>query len=120
MRTQDTLEVTRVLNDYIKGTREGDGDILRRVFHPEAMVAGWFGNDLLIRGPEGFIARAEGTDSGADYAACVASVSVFGNSATATVIEDGLWVGWSFVNRFHLIRDETGRWIITAKLFHRD
>ncbi|WP_420326216.1 nuclear transport factor 2 family protein [Mameliella sp.] len=110
----------RVLNDYIKGTREGDGDILRRVFHPEAMVAGWFGSDLLMRDPEGFIARAEGADAGPDYTAFVASVSVLGNSATATVIEDGLWDGWSFVNQFHLIRDQNGRWIITAKLFHRD
>ncbi|WP_421917705.1 nuclear transport factor 2 family protein [Mameliella sp.] len=120
MRTQDTLKVMRVLNDYIKGTREGDGDILRRVFHPEAMVAGWFGSDLLMRDPEGFIARAEGADAGPDYTAFVASVSVLGNSATATVIEDGLWDGWSFVNQFHLIRDQNGRWIITAKLFHRD
>lgn len=120
MRTQAILDVRQVLDDYIRGTREGNGDILRRIIHPEAMFAGWFGDDLLLRKPEGFIARAESTPAGPDYTACVASVSVLGSTAEATVLEDGLWDGWSFVNRFHLIRDQQGRWIITAKLFHRD
>lgn len=120
MRTEETLEVMRGLENYIHGTRNGDGDLLRRVFHPEAMVAGWFGDDLLLRGPEGFIARAESSVAGPEYAACVSSVFVLGYTATATVAEDGLWNGWSFVNQFHLIRDETANWLITAKLFHRD
>ncbi|WP_156799378.1 nuclear transport factor 2 family protein [Oceanicola granulosus] len=120
MKTQDKLDVMRVLNDYIKATRDGDGDILRRIFHPDAMVAGWFGSDLLMRNPEGFIARAESTDAGPDYQACVACVNVLGDTATAMVTEDGLWEGWSFLNHFHLVRDKTGQWIITAKLFQRD
>lgn len=120
MGTPEILEVTRVLEEYIRGTRDGDGDALRRLFHPEAMVAGWFGDDLLLRKPDGFIARAESSAAGPEYVACVASVSVLGKTATAIVTEDGLWEGWSFVNQFQLIRNETLRWVITAKLFHRD
>lgn len=120
MRTEETAEVTRVMEDYIRGTREGDAELLRRIFHREAMVAGWFGDDLLLRSPEGFIARAASTQAGPHYNACVASVSVLGKTATATLYEDGLWNGLSFVNQFHLIRDEANRWTIIAKLFHRD
>lgn len=120
MRTHDILEVTRVLEDYIRGTRDGDGDLLRQLFHPDAIVTGWFGDDMLLRKPDGFIARAESASAGADYTACVASVSVLGRTANATVYEDGLWQGWSFVNHFHLIRDRRDHWVITAKLFHRD
>ena len=59
MRTEETAEVARVMEDYIRGTRDGDGEVLRRIFHPDAMLAGWFGDDLLLRRPDGFIARAE-------------------------------------------------------------
>ena len=60
------------------------------------------------------------TPAGPDYRACVASVSVLGRSAEGTILEDALWDGLNFVNRFHLLRDESGAWIITSKLFHRD
>ncbi len=120
MRTEAADEVIRVMEDYIDGTRKGDAALLRQIFHPEAIVAGWFGEDLLLRRPEGVIARVESTEAGSDYKASVACVSVLGKTATATVYEDGLWDNLSFVNQFHLIRDEANRWIITAKLFHRD
>lgn len=120
MRTQDIDEVTRVMESYIRGTREGDAELLRRIFHPEAMVAGWFGDDLLLRRPDGFIARAASTDAGSNYRASIGSVFVIGRSASATIYEDSLWDGQSFVNQFHLIRDSEDQWIITAKLFHKD
>lgn len=120
MRTDDLAAVTAVLEDYIRATATSDGDLLRSIFHPDAMVAGWFGDDLLLRRPDGFIARAARTEAGPDYRARVAAVSVLGRSATATICEDGLWGGLSFVNQFHLVLDAQDRWIITAKLFHRD
>ena len=120
MRTEEIAEVARVMEDYIRGTRDGDGEALRRIFQPDAMLAGWFGDDLLLRRPDGFIARAESLEAGPDYSACVASVSVLGKTATVIVYEDGLWEGWSFVNQFHLIQNENGRWVITAKIYHRD
>ena len=104
MRTDEAVDVTRVMEDYISGTREGDAGLLRRIFHPEATVAGWFGDNLLIRRPDGFIERAASTEAGPDYHACVASVSVLGKTATAIIYEDGLWDGLSFVNQFHLER----------------
>ena len=120
MRTRDVEEVTQVLETYIRGTREGDADLLRSVFDPEAMVAGWFGDIRRVGRPDGFIGRAASTPCGPDYRACVSSVEVRGRMAEGTVLEDGLWDGFSFVNRFHLLRGEDGRWVITAKLYHRD
>ncbi|MBV7379671.1 nuclear transport factor 2 family protein [Maritimibacter dapengensis] len=120
LRTQEVDEVTLVMESYIQGTREGDAELLRRVFHPEAMVAGWFGGDLLLRRPDGFIARAASTESGPNYKATIGSISVIGRTATATIYEDGLWDDRSFVNLFQLIRDAGNHWVITAKLFHMD
>ena len=120
MRCQETLEITKVLEDYIRGTRQGDAELLRRIIHPDAMIAGWFGNDLLVRRPNGFIARVAESDAGEGYQACVASISVLGKTAVGVVQEDGLWDDQSFINQFHLIRNEEDRWVITAKLFHRD
>ena len=120
MRVDDAMAVREVLEDYIRGTRDSDGDLLASLFHPAAVVAGWFGEELIVSGPEDFIRRASDTACGPDYRACVAAVAVTGRTAEATVLEDGLWGGMSFVNRFHLVLTPQGNWIITAKLSHRD
>lgn len=120
MRTADAIAVREVLEDYIRGTRNSDAELLRGLFHPGAVVAGHFGEELLVSGPDSFIEKAAVTPAGPDYTACVASVSVIGRTATACVVEDGLWGGMSFVNRFHLVLEPDGDWVITAKLYHRD
>lgn len=120
MRVDDANAVRDVLEDYIRGTRDSDGELLASLFHPSAVVAGWFGDELLVGGPEGFVKRASETACGPDYRACVSSVEVTGRTAEATVLEDGLWGGMSFVNRFHLVLMPDGNWTITAKLYHRD
>lgn len=120
-RTSDASAVLAVIREYEEGTRTRDTDRLRAIFHPNAVMSGYLGPNLLVGAPDPFYAHLEANpvdDGVALYTSTTTSVSVTGKTATATTVEDNLF-GMSFVNAFHLIGDG-GAWTITAKLFHHD
>lgn len=118
-RTEDVSAVSRVLRDYAEGTRDSDVARLKSIFHPTAIMVGYLGADAEIGSPEPFFNDLATATVGPEYAWAITEISVIGATATATLVEDGLF-GRSFVNRFHLIRSADGAWRITAKLFHHD
>ena len=117
-RTDDTLAAKAVIADYIKGTRMSDPELLKSVFHENAVMAGYLGPELLLGSPQPFFDAIAANKVGADYQGEITCISVTGRTATATVVEDNLY-DMSFVNQFHLL-DVDGKWTITAKLFHHD
>ncbi len=117
-RTNETVAVKSVVSDYIKGTADSDPARLRSVFHSSAVMAGYLGPDLLLGGPEPFFEAVAARKVGPEYTAEITEISVLGQTATATVVEDNLY-GLSFVNTFHLLKVD-GAWAITSKLFHHD
>lgn len=118
-RTADAAAIAAVLDAYTRGTRTRDTAAIRAVFHPGAVMAGYVGPDLGVGGIAPFLAALEANTVGPDYASAITGIEILGHTATATVVEDNLF-GRSFVNRFHLIRQPQGGWVITAKLFHHD
>lgn len=118
-RPADTDAVAAVLAAYTQGTRSRDTAAIRRIFHPNAVMVGYLGPNLTDGGIDPFLAALEGNAVGPDYASAITSIQVTGATASATVVEDNLF-GLSFVNHFHLIRQSSGAWVITSKLFHHD
>lgn len=117
-RTDDTVAVKAVIENYIKGTADSDPALLKSVFHETAVMSGYLGPDMLLGGPEPFFEAVSQNKVGPDYTAEITEISVTGRSAKATLVEDNLY-DMSFVNSFHLLKvDET--WTITSKLFHHD
>lgn len=118
-RTPDVRAVKAVVEAYAKGTATRDIDLLKQAFHPQALMSGYFGPDLLVGGPEPFYAQLEGNPHPDDsYAHDIVEISVTGSTAVARLIEDNLY-GLSFVNDFHLLKQD-GKWSIVSKLFHHD
>lgn len=117
-RTDDTLAVKAVVDNYIKGTAESDHELLRSLFHETAVMSGYLGPDLLLGEPEPFFAGIAQNKVGPEYKGEVIEISVVGRTAKASVIEDNLY-GMSFVNTFHLLNVD-GNWTIMSKLFHHD
>lgn len=118
-RTDPAKAVAAVIAAYAEGTRSRDTAALAALFHPCAVMVGHVGPDLLTGGPQPFFDSLAANNPGPAYAWAITEVSVIGATATATLVEDGLF-GRSFVNRFHLIREGESHWRITAKLFHHD
>ena len=111
--SQDTAEITRVVNLYIDGAGNGNADQLNEAFHKSAR---WFGSMDGVdydMDKEGFVALMVETP-GHPSAAKIADIQIVGTAATATVKEEGFWGGLSFTDFFQLSILE-GRWQITCK-----
>jgi hypothetical protein len=113
--SQDTTEITRVVNLYIDGAGNGNADQLNEAFHKSAR---WFGSmdgvdyDMDKEGFVAFMVESPGNPSSAK----IVDIQIDGTAATATVKEEGFWGGLSFTDFFQLsILD--GRWQITCKTF---
>ena len=66
-RTDDTLAAKAVIADYIKGTKLSDPELLKSVFHENAVMAGHLGPDLLLGGPQPFFDAIAANKVGPNY-----------------------------------------------------
>ena len=116
---RDVAAVRKVIDLYIKGS-EGDVELLRSIFHPDALMNGYFNGHLGIGSPEPFFAEVSklgGGTPGQDYAGEIESIEVIGHVATARLVETD-FLGSDFVDFFHLICVD-GEWKIVSKTYHQ-
>lgn len=112
--------VRAVMERYVEAVYTGDVETLTALFHPQAAMSGYLGDELLVGGPEPFLAdlagRASMADSGHAYEATISNVEVMGRAANATLVEHGFFGISSFVNYYSLLHID-GEWRIMAKTF---
>jgi ketosteroid isomerase-like protein len=120
MSNSDEIAVKNVVQKYIDGTYQGDVQALRDCFHPNAVMNGYLGDQLLIGGPESFFENMEKAPSmaegGAPYQGNIISVDVVGNVASVTLKETGFGGDMAFTDYFHLLK-EAEQWKIISKTF---
>jgi hypothetical protein len=111
--------VRQVVQQYINGSRTGDLDLLKSIFHPKATMSGYIMGNLAIGTPDPFFEAVAHNPSpeasGAAYSAEISRIEVTGRVASATLVEKG-FMGLDFTDYFHLI-EENGQWRIIAKTF---
>ena len=119
VRLKDVRAVREIIDLYVKGSA-GDAQLLRSIFHPDALMTGYFDGQLGIGSPEPFfaeVAKLEEAGSADSYAGEIESIEVVGDVATARLVDTG-FLGSDFVDFFHLIRVE-GEWKIISKTYHQ-
>lgn len=113
-------QVLTVLNNYMKGTYMSNVPLLRSLFHKDAHMTGYLGDDLLIGIPEPFFTdMAQGQSMkvmGCPYKGQVVSLSVNDRIASAVVREDGFRGSVTLENHFQLLHED-GKWLIISKNF---
>ena len=113
-------KVREVLNRYMEGTYTANIPMLEGVFHKEARMVGYLGDQLLIGTPAPFIEDMASQPSmkelGHPYKAEVLDLEVNGGVAKATVHETGFRGSAELVDHFHLLR-ENDEWKIISKTF---
>ena len=112
----DLAPVRAVVDAYVEATRTRDVPALEQVFHPQALMTGWFQGAQELGGPEPFYRNLEKMEVADDYAAEILHLHVDGDIGLASLVEENLF-GLSFVNHFHLIREEALGWRIISKLW---
>ncbi len=113
--------VEAVLNNYMEGTYSGDVELLRSVFHPDAIMTGYMGDQLMIGDPNPFFEDIGSNPSmesqGTKYEGKITKLQVNGNIADAVIYETGFYGDGTLENHFHLIKDAGGEWKIISKCF---
>ena len=114
-RSDETEAVIQIAADYYIAMVEGDGDTLRRVFHPRATVIGHVDGALEYTDLEEFIAStpdAKAGDGPFDYK--VENLVIVDDTAVVSV--GGYSYGRWFTDHLSMVKIE-GRWQIVCKTF---
>jgi hypothetical protein len=114
----EQAEITRTVDLYVEGVRDGDGAKLREAFHPEAWMFGSLAGTRYDEPIGELIALVDGkpVDVDGSFQARVMSVEQVGDAAFAVLEEDGFWGTVSFTDFFTLARID-GTWKIVNKTF---
>jgi hypothetical protein len=120
MASSEKDAVRKVIQKYVDGTYQGDVKALMQCFHPNAVMNGYLGDQLLLGGPEPFFENIENNppmaQGGVPYKGEITFIDVVGSVATVTLKEFGFAEKINFTNYFHLIKVEGG-WKIFSKTF---
>jgi hypothetical protein len=110
--------ITRTVDLYVEGMRNGDGAKLREAFHPEAWMFGSLAGTRYDEPIGELIAMVDGhpVDVDGSYRARVVSVEQVGDAACAVLEEEGFWGTVSFTDFFTLAQID-GTWRIVNKTF---
>jgi len=115
----DYASVRIVVENYIKGSYTADIGLLKRCFHPDALMSGYYRGDLEIGSPQPFFDQLDSEpsskSSGEAYQAEVSFIHIAGGMASAGVVEDNL-LGTNYVNHFHLLKIDD-QWRIISKIY---
>ena len=114
----EQAEITRVVNLYAEGVRDGDAAKLREAFHPQAWMFGSLAGTRYDEPIDELIALVDGkpVDVDGSFRARIVSVEQVGDAAFAVLEEDGFWGTVSFTDFFTLARID-GAWKIVHKTF---
>jgi len=115
----DYAAVRCVLEQYIEGSYTANTELLKRCFHPKALMSGYLEGQLDIGSPQPFYDELEATpsskSSGENYQAEIGFIHIAGRMASAAIVEDNL-LGMNYVNHFHLLKIEK-HWRIISKIY---
>ena len=68
-RIEEFNLVREVIERYVQGTRTGNVEILKQVFHPNAVMSGYLGPDLLIGSTQPFYDHVTSNPVESEYVA---------------------------------------------------
>ncbi len=111
--------VRRVLEQYFEASYTANVPLLKTLFHPDALMSGYYDGELGIGTPEPYyedlMAATSSKDAGEQYEAEIAFIHIAGAIASAGIVEDNL-LGLNYVNHYHLLKIE-GEWRIISKIY---
>ena len=115
----DYASVRTVIENYIEGSFSADTELLKRCFHPSALMSGYYRGELAIGSPQPFYDQLESEpsskSSGEAYQAEISFIHVAGRMASAGLVEANL-LDTNYVNHFQLLKIED-EWRIISKIY---
>ncbi len=113
--------IQQTVQYYFDGLYHSDIEKLKKVFHPNAQVIGYFQGTLLFNSLEQFLEFVKATPapsgSGEKYDMRIVSIDMTGNEAVAKVAD--LYLGFRFTDYLSLLKID-GNWVIVNKTFYHE
>ncbi len=115
--SKELIEVTRLLNLFIDGEREGNSDKVNEAYHPSARWFGTYAGNELDWDKTAFTAHLVGKPGDSDnFGSKITDIQIDCTAASATIRIEGWWGTLSFTDYLQLWL-LGGRWQITSKTF---
>lgn len=112
--------IETLLKDYFQAVYKADVTTLKTIFHTNASMYGYLGDNAVVGTPEIFFAdllSKPSMEASAIECNCVIdSIQVEGSVATATIYVDNFYGVANVKDAFHLL-EEAGQWHIVCKTF---
>jgi hypothetical protein len=104
---------------YIDGVHDGNIEMLRQAFHPQAMMYGSSGDQTIVAGIQGlydYVAANEAPSKKGELHQCfITAIDYAGNAASVKMIEESCH-GVDYTNYFQLLKID-GKWVIVSKAY---
>lgn len=119
-RNAELQSIRNVINLYIDGIHTGDVEMLRKAFHPKAMMYGTSPNVVTIveiEGLYGYVAANNPpSKTGEPHQCFITSIQHAGNAAAVEMVEESAH-GNDYINYFHLLKIDE-KWVIVSKTYN--
>ena len=119
-RNAELKAITDTIDLYVKGLHDGDIEILKKAFHPKAMMYGVSQKAVTIveiEGLYGFVSSNNPpSKTGEPHQCTITSIQHDGNAAAVEMIEESAY-GNNYTNYFHLLKID-GTWVIVSKTYN--
>jgi hypothetical protein len=120
MKQQSNVDDPKsTITEYIEACRVGSVNRLQAIFHPKALMAGFFQGEYYMGSPEPFYDEVKDNpapvETGTDYKGKITTVEISGDVASITLKETG-YLNTNFTNWFHLAKLD-GDWKIICKAY---
>ncbi len=119
-RNAELQSIRDAVNLYVEGLHTGNIAMLRKAFHPKAMMYGASDGNITIVEIEGlysFVASNKPlSETGEPHQCFISSIQYAGNAASVEMIEESGY-GNDYTNYFQLLKID-GQWVIVSKLYN--
>ncbi len=119
-RNAELQAILATANLYVDGVRTGNVDLLRKAFHPKAMMYGCAGENVTIVDIEGLYAYVAANEPpekrGEPHQCFITAIDYAGNAAFVEMTEESSH-GFDYTNYFQLLKID-GDWVIVSKSYN--
>jgi hypothetical protein len=119
-RNAELASIRDAVTLYTEGVHSGDITMLKKAFHPRAMMYGASAKNVTvveIQGLYDYIAANDPpTKTGEPHQCFISAIHYAGNAAMVEVVEESLY-GNDYTNYLQLLKID-GKWVIVSKLYN--
>ncbi len=119
-RNTELQSIKATIDLYVEGLRTGNIELLKKAFHPKAMMYGASPKAVTIveiDGLYGYVSSNEPpSKTGEPHQCFISSISYDGSAASAEVVEESAY-GNDYTNYFTLLKID-GTWVIVSKTYN--